>query len=115
MTPLAQVAELADALASGASGRKAVEVEVFSWAPASPRQRCGGAGTGVIPDGVRIQLHEGDLPEGLCFGTTVAIDTETTGLRADRDRCAWCNCSTAKPVAIWCTFPRRSGKARDCL
>ena len=40
----------------------------------------------MIPDGVRIQLHEGDLPEGLCFGTTVAIDTETTGLRADRDR-----------------------------
>ena len=31
--PLAQVAELVDALASGASGRKAVEVRVFSWAP----------------------------------------------------------------------------------
>ena len=29
----AQVAELVDALASGASGRKAVEVRVFSWAP----------------------------------------------------------------------------------
>ncbi len=31
----AQVAELVDALASGASGRKAVEVRVFSWAPLS--------------------------------------------------------------------------------
>ena len=31
--PLAQVAELVDALASGASGRKVVEVRVFSWAP----------------------------------------------------------------------------------
>ena len=30
---LAQVAELVDALASGASGRKVVEVRVFSWAP----------------------------------------------------------------------------------
>jgi hypothetical protein len=31
--PLAQVAELVDALASGASGCKVVEVRVFSWAP----------------------------------------------------------------------------------
>ena len=30
---IAQVAELVDALASGASGRKVVEVRVFSWAP----------------------------------------------------------------------------------
>jgi hypothetical protein len=30
---LAQVAELVDALASGVSGRKVVEVRVFSWAP----------------------------------------------------------------------------------
>jgi hypothetical protein len=29
----AQVAELADALASGASSRKGVEVRVLSWAP----------------------------------------------------------------------------------
>ena len=31
--PCAQVAELVDALASGASSRKGVEVRVFSWAP----------------------------------------------------------------------------------
>ena len=30
---LAQVAELVDALASGASGCEVVEVRVFSWAP----------------------------------------------------------------------------------
>ncbi len=30
---LAQVAELVDALASGASGRKVVEVQVLFWAP----------------------------------------------------------------------------------
>src|SRR5690242_13864686 len=32
----AQVAELADALASGASSRKGVEVRVLSWAPILP-------------------------------------------------------------------------------
>ena len=33
----AQVAELVDALASGASDRKVVEVRVFSWAPTFER------------------------------------------------------------------------------
>lgn len=33
-----------------------------------------------------IELHEGDLPDGLSFGDAVAIDTETLGLRPDRDR-----------------------------
>ena len=33
-----------------------------------------------------ITLHQGDLPAGLDFGTAVAIDTETTGLRPHRDR-----------------------------
>ena len=32
------MAELVDALASGASGRKVVEVRVFSWAPLCPIQ-----------------------------------------------------------------------------
>lgn len=40
----------------------------------------------MTADNVRIELHEGDLPEGLIFGPVVAVDTETTGLRADRDR-----------------------------
>ena len=34
----AQVAELVDALASGASGRMVVEVRVFSWAPLFPQK-----------------------------------------------------------------------------
>lgn len=37
-------------------------------------------------DAVRVDVHVGDLPEGLRFGSAVAVDTETTGLRADRDR-----------------------------
>jgi ribonuclease D len=30
-------------------------------------------------------LHEGDLPEGLTFGASVAIDSETMGLKIGRD------------------------------
>jgi ribonuclease D len=35
---------------------------------------------------VKIQLHRGDLPNGLSFGAAVAIDTETMGLQPGRDR-----------------------------
>ena len=31
-------------------------------------------------------LHEGDLPDGLDFGTSVAVDSETMGLLQHRDR-----------------------------
>ena len=33
-----------------------------------------------------IQLHRGDLPDGLDFGDAVAVDTETMGLDPRRDR-----------------------------
>jgi len=33
-----------------------------------------------------IELHEGDLPDGLHLGPVVAIDTETMGLNPARDR-----------------------------
>lgn len=33
-----------------------------------------------------IRLHQGDLPDGLDFGRSVAIDTETMGLNPHRDR-----------------------------
>ncbi len=33
-----------------------------------------------------IKLHQGDLPAGIDFGAAVAVDTETMGLRPDRDR-----------------------------
>ncbi|MGI9403482.1 MAG: ribonuclease D [Hyphomicrobium sp.] len=33
-----------------------------------------------------ITLHKDDLPEGLSFGTSVAVDTETLGLNLNRDR-----------------------------
>ncbi len=34
----------------------------------------------------KITLHKGDLPDGLDFGSSVAIDTETLGLKPHRDR-----------------------------
>lgn len=34
----------------------------------------------------KITLHKGDLPDGLDFGSLVAIDTETLGLKPHRDR-----------------------------
>ncbi|MBL8661060.1 MAG: ribonuclease D [Rhodospirillales bacterium] len=37
-------------------------------------------------DGGSIELHRGDLPEGLDLGNVVAVDTEAMGLRAHRDR-----------------------------
>jgi ribonuclease D len=33
-----------------------------------------------------IKLHKNDLPAGLAFGNSVAVDTETMGLRPQRDR-----------------------------
>ena len=33
-----------------------------------------------------VHLHEGDLPDGVAFGETVAVDTETMGLVPRRDR-----------------------------
>lgn len=33
-----------------------------------------------------VVLHRGDLPSGLSFGPSVAIDTETMGLKPGRDR-----------------------------
>jgi ribonuclease D len=35
---------------------------------------------------VTIHLHQGDLPAGIDFGASVAIDTETMGLNPLRDR-----------------------------
>ncbi len=76
--------ELVDALASGASDRKVVEVRVLSWAPryASKASR----GIALKETGMTITLHKGDIPRDLKFGSSIAIDTETMGLNPARDR-----------------------------
>lgn len=33
-----------------------------------------------------IHLHHGDLPDGISFGSAIAVDTETLGLNPHRDR-----------------------------
>jgi ribonuclease D len=33
-----------------------------------------------------VHIHQGDLPTGLSFGASVAVDSETMGLRLGRDR-----------------------------
>tara|TARA_R110002073_G_scaffold172987_1_gene330215 strand:+ start:170 stop:901 length:732 start_codon:yes stop_codon:yes gene_type:complete len=75
------VAELVDALASGASIRKDVEVRVLSWAPFSS------GGIRMMEEKpVTIHLYKNDLPDGLTLGPIVAIDCETMGLNPHRDR-----------------------------
>jgi len=39
-----------------------------------------------IPTLKSVELHRGDLPPGVAFGSSVAIDTETMGLDPNRDR-----------------------------
>ena len=38
------------------------------------------------PSSPKIHLHKNDLPAGVSFGPSVAIDTETLGLKPQRDR-----------------------------
>jgi ribonuclease D len=40
----------------------------------------------ALPKSMTINFHKGDLPDGLSFGDSVAIDTETLGLVPYRDR-----------------------------
>lgn len=47
----------------------------------------------------KIILHKGDLPEGLSFGSAVAVDTETLGLNPNRDRLCLVQLSAGDGVA----------------
>jgi ribonuclease D len=49
--------------------------------------------------GPSIKLHRGDLPAGLSFGESVAIDTETLGLDPHRDRLCLVQLSAGDGVA----------------
>lgn len=53
-------------------------------------------------------LHTGDLPDGLSFGTSVAIDTETMGLRPGRDRLCVVQLSAGDGSAHLVRFPYES-------
>jgi len=53
-----------------------------------------------------ISLHRGDLPAGLSFGSTVAVDTETMGLNPHRDRLCLVQLSAGDGNAHLVQMPR---------
>jgi ribonuclease D len=53
-----------------------------------------------------IKLHKGDLSAGLDFGSTVAIDTETLGLKPHRDRLCVVQLSAGDGTAHLVQFDR---------
>lgn len=56
--------------------------------------------------GLTNYLHQGDLPEGLDFGDSVAIDSETAGLHPVRDRLCVIQLSAGDGDAHLVQFPR---------
>jgi ribonuclease D len=56
---------------------------------------------------VSIHLHRGDLPAGLDFGASVAIDTETMGLDPHRDRLCLAQLSAGDGVCHLVQFAQR--------
>jgi len=63
-----------------------------------------------------IQLHKHDLPEGITFGTSVAIDTETMGLNPHRDRLCLVQLSAGDGSAhcVQIIPPALGGRGADC-
>ncbi|MGG5808665.1 ribonuclease D [Falsiroseomonas sp. CW058] len=63
-----------------------------------------------------IQLHRHDLPEGLSFGGSVAIDTETMGLDPRRDRLCLVQLSAGDGTAhcVQIVLPSLGGRGGDC-
>jgi len=64
----------------------------------------------------QIRLHRHDLPEGIDFGTTVAIDTETMGLDPRRDRLCLVQLSAGDGHAhcVQIVPPALGGRGADC-
>ncbi len=58
-----------------------------------------------------IHLHIGDLPDGLSFGDSVAIDTETMGLIPGRDRLCLVQLSAGDGVCHLVQIPRDHERA----
>ncbi len=57
---------------------------------------------------VPIELYQGDFPDGLDFGGSVAIDTETMGLRPCRDRLCVVQLSAGDGTCHLVRFPKPS-------
>ncbi len=63
-----------------------------------------------------IHLHQGDLPDGISFGATVALDTETMGLDPHRDRLCLVQLSAGDNTAhlVQIVPERLGGHGADC-
>ncbi len=63
-----------------------------------------------------IHLHKGDLPEGVGFGGSVAVDTETMGLNWHRDRLCLVQLSAGDGTAhlVQIIPPSLGGAGADC-
>lgn len=58
-----------------------------------------------------IHLYQGDLPDGLDFGPSIAIDTETLGLNPHRDRLCLVQISSGDGTAHLVQFAERDYSA----
>jgi ribonuclease D len=63
-----------------------------------------------------VFLHKHDLPDGLDFGASVAVDTETMGLNPHRDRLCLVQLSSGDGTAhlVQIIPPALGGKGADC-
>lgn len=63
-----------------------------------------------------LHLHRHDLPDGLDLGAVVAVDTETMGLDARRDRLCLVQLSAGDGTAhmVQIVPPSRGGRGADC-
>jgi ribonuclease D len=73
-------------------------------------------GETLFTQGAMIRLHKHDLPDGLDFGASVAIDTETMGLDARRDRLCLVQLSAGDGTAhcVQIIPPALGGRGADC-
>lgn len=61
--------------------------------------------------GPKIELHVGDLPEGLRLGDSIAVDTETLGLNPLRDRLCLVQLSAGDGTAHLVQIPKGGAPA----
>ena len=61
-----------------------------------------------------ITLHRGDLPAGLDLGDVIAVDSETMGLQAGRDRLCVVQLSAGDGDAHLVQLPRATTPRRTC-
>ncbi|WP_137176715.1 ribonuclease D [Roseomonas sp. AR75] len=73
-------------------------------------------GETLFTQGAMIRLHKHDLPDGLDFGSSVAIDTETMGLDPRRDRLCLVQLSSGDGTAhcVQIIPPALGGRGADC-